>query len=435
MKILFVSKNLIQGNLALQLQKEGHKVKLYIEDKDRKKNLANLVKKTKNWKKELKWVGKQGLIIFDDVGYGRDQDKLRREGFIVFGGGEIGDLLEIDRVFADSIFKKYGLKTTPIYNFYSIESTISFLEKNKGPWVFKQNGSAPKHLNYVGVFKDNRDMINVLQNYKKNHAKHCKVITLQRKIEGIEIATSRYFNGDSWVGPVEINLEHKKFIAGNIGPTTSEMGTIAWYDANEKNKLFSDTLSKLKPFLKKINYRGVIDINCIVNENGAYPLEVTARLGSPIAHLQHEAYFTQWKNKRGDFFYSIAAGNKTEPKIKKGFGIVILVAVPPFPYTEKIIGTSFIGQTIYLDNLTTVDLQHIHFEEVSFNKKRMEYYISDDRGYILYVTAFNKDVKVARKSAYELIKKIHIPKMIYRNDIGEKFVNSDMAKLRKMKYL
>ena len=41
----------------------------------------------------------------------------------------------------------------------------------------------------------------------------------------------------------------------------------------------------------------------------------------------------------------------------------------------------------------------------------------------------------AQKKVYELIKKIHIPKMIYRNDIGSKFIAEDMKNLKKLGYL
>ena len=88
--ILFISKNLIAGNLAYLLKKEGHTVKLFIEQKNSHESFDNMVSKSLNWKADLDWVGKDGLIVFDDVGYGRTQDKLRKEGYIVFGGSEMG---------------------------------------------------------------------------------------------------------------------------------------------------------------------------------------------------------------------------------------------------------------------------------------------------------------------------------------------------------
>ena len=86
MNILFISSECIAGNLAILLKKEGHNIKLYIKNKDDRQNFDNLVEKTNDWEKELKWVGKDGLIVFDDVGWGKIQDDLRKKGYKVFGG-------------------------------------------------------------------------------------------------------------------------------------------------------------------------------------------------------------------------------------------------------------------------------------------------------------------------------------------------------------
>ena len=80
---------------------------------------------------------------------------------------------------------------------------------------------------------------------------------------------------------------------------------------------------------------------------------------------------------------------------------------------------------------------HIHFEDVSMKKVggKRQLYISDDRGYVLYITSMGKTVEEARKKAYDLVKKIYIPKIFYRNDIGLKFIQEDEKKLRKWGYL
>ena len=81
MKILFVSEDLVAGNLAFVLRNEGNEVRLYIKDKARKGNFSGMVEKTPDWRRELKWVGKKGLIVFDSGSHGRDQEKLRWRGY------------------------------------------------------------------------------------------------------------------------------------------------------------------------------------------------------------------------------------------------------------------------------------------------------------------------------------------------------------------
>lgn len=432
MNVLFISKNLIAGNLAYLLQKEGHNVKMYVKDRNGRKNFDHIVPKTENWKKELKWVGKDGLIVFDDVGYGKEQDMLRIKGYTVFGGSEFGDKLEQDREYGQEIFKKYGIKTYPLKDFENMEDAVIFVQQNKKPWVIKQNDHHFKSFNYVGYFDDGRDVISVLKNYLQNKYIKREKITLHQRIDGVEIGIGRYFNGTDWVGPIEYNIEHTKFFPGDVGPITSEMGTLAWYDTDENNKLYKETLAKLEPFLREINFRGDFELNCIVNQKGAFVLEATARLGSPIVHLHSELHSSPW----GEFLHAIASGKKYDLKWKKGYGIVVLASVPPFPFTHHINENASYGINIYFDGIPKEQFEHIHFEEISKRVNGEEqFYISDMQGYILYVTGIGETVAKAQEKVYGLIKKIIIPKMFYRNDIGTKFETSDREKLKEWGYL
>lgn len=429
MRILFVSKDLSSGDLAYRLQNEGNDVRVFVNDKDQHCNLAGIIKKTTDWKKELNWVDKDGLIVFDSTGYGKTQDALRNEGYSVVGGSYGGDQLEDVRQYGQKILTTCGIKMVPSICLNSCKKAIEFLQKNEGPWVIKQNGHISKLFNYVGRMKNNADAISVLKNYNKNNKKECTQIDIQKKISGIEIGVARYFNGNDWVGPIEINLEHKDLFNGNLGPKTYEMGTLMWYDDNEKNRLFNETLAKLKPFLTKSNFRGDIDINCIVNEKGTHPLEVTARFGFPAMQLQCEIH----KSPMGEFLKAVADGKKYDLKYKKGYGIIALVATPPFPYEVRSRKLHPIGMDIFFKkDMTEKDMRHIHFEEASLRKgkKEKQYYVSSKTGYVLHVSETGKTVEEAREKTYNLIKNIVIPKMFYRTDIGEKFIKEDEKKLR-----
>lgn len=439
MKILFISEDLVAGNLAYLLKKEGHEVKFFIQDKGRNDNFGNMVEKTNSWKNELKWVGKDGLIVFDGCGFGFVQDKLRKNGFSVVGSSGFGNKLENDRQYGNEIFKKYGLSTVPQINFDSIDEAISFIKKNKKKWVIKQNstGTSLKGFNYVGMMDNAEDVIDVLENYKTETKYKDAVITIQEKIEGVEIGVGRYFNGKNWVGPIEINMEHKKYFPGDLGPTTSEMGTLAWYDEDENNKLFKSTLGKLKPYLEEIDFRGDMEINCIVNTKGAFPLEATPRFGSPIVHLQSEIHESPW----GEFLKAVASGKDYNLKWKHGFGIVVVLTVPtsqPFPFTKSERYVSPKNLKIYFSDDFEKYSEHIHFEDVSIRNKQGKntFYISDDRGYIMYVTYVATTLEEARSGAYSILKnKIFIPKMFYRNDIGLKFIESEKNKLLEWGYI
>ena len=130
------------------------------------------------------------------------------------------------------------------------------------------------------------------------------------------------------MGPIEMNIEHKSLCAGGLGPKTYEMGTLIWYDDREDNVLFQRTLKKLGDYLKAIGFRGDIDVNCIVNENGIFPLELTARFGFPSTQLQSTLNISSW----GEFLKAVSDGKRYSLRYKREYGIVVLIAVPPFPY-------------------------------------------------------------------------------------------------------
>lgn len=427
MNILCISKNLSGGDLFYRLKEEGHRVKVFIKEKGQRQNLEGMIEKINDWKKELKWVGKNGLIIFDGTGYGKIQDELRSQGYSVVGGSYGGERLEDVRQYGQKILSVCGIRSMPSATFNCAKSAIDFLRKNRGPWVLKADGHAQKSFNYVGKLASNEDVINILKNYNRHSRKDCASIELQKKIEGVEIGVGRYFNGTDWAGPIEINVEHKDLFNGGLGPKTFEMGTLMWYDDNEKNKLFQETLAKLKNYLRKVNFRGDIDINCIINKNKVYPLELTARFGFPALQLHCEIHKSPW----GKFLKAIADGKSYNLQYKKGYGLAVLVATPPFPYEVRARKYYPMNISLLFKNVSQEEMDHIHFEEVSKrkNKERDHFYISSKTGFILHVTGTGKTVEEAREKTYGLIKKIIIPKMFYRTDIGLKFIQEDRKKL------
>jgi phosphoribosylamine---glycine ligase len=206
---LFVSGELIAGDLAWRLKEEGCEMRLFIGDESRRDCFDNMVDKTVDWKQELDWVGRDGLIVFDDVGYGVDQDDLRRQGFRVVGGSTGGDRLEQDREFCQQLLAELGMHCPVTRDFEDFDHAIAFVRQNPRRWVIKQDGHTST-LNYVGQLDDGRDVIDILENYRDRLPRVMSTVNLQEFVDGIEIAVGRYFNGCTWVGPIGLNVEHKR---------------------------------------------------------------------------------------------------------------------------------------------------------------------------------------------------------------------------------
>lgn len=430
MRVLFISGELIGSAVIHQLTKEKHDVKLFVEHPDRHDCLRGFVEHVSDWRSELDWIGRDGLIIFDDVTFGDTPDQLRAKGYSVFGGSAASSEIELDRELFQKVMSTAGIKTLPSYDFDTPDEAIAFVHAHPGEWVVKQN-SHISALNYVGQRSDGQDIIDMLEYYKEAGI---APLHLQQKVLGVEIGVARYFNGTDWVGPIEINMEHKPLMNGNIGPLTAEMGTLMWYETDESQPIFQATLAKLKDYLTEIAYKGDIDIGCIVNEAGVWPLETTTRFGTPSTELQCELQISPW----GETLKAIADGQPYDLKYHDDYGIVVSVTAPPFPFApdkaSEANTVSSKGMSLFFaDNFTSEDMRHVHFEEVSkttLANGSERYYLGGHHGYALYVTGRGQTVEAARQNAYDVVHKVFVPKMMYRTDIGSAFLASERAKLQ-----
>ena len=93
----------------------------------------------------------------------------------------------------------------------------------------------------------------------------------------------------------------------------------------------------MEPKLAEEGYVGYIDVNCIVNSNGIYPLEFTSRFGYPTIFIQQEGMITPI----GLFLWDLAHGDDPKLKVKSGFQVGVRIVMPPFPFDDDATFESF----------------------------------------------------------------------------------------------
>ena len=421
---LFVSEEALVGDLVWQVKNEGHKVKYFIDDKEQKDILDGFVEKSDNWKDDVAWAD---VIIFDDVsGFGAVAEKLRKEGKLVVGGTAYTDKLEDNREFGQQEMKSVGMNTLSHWDFTDFQEAIKFITENPGRYVIKPSGIGinEKELLYVGQDEDGKDVLQVLNHYSKTWAKRLKVFQLQKFASGVEVAVGAFFNGKEFTLPVYINFEHKKLFPGEIGPSTGEMGTCAFF--SQRNFIFNATLAKMKDKLAAEGYVCYIDINCIANSNGIYPLEFTCRFGYPTISLQMEGIISGW----GDFLYALASGQDFELKTKKGFQVCIVIAAPPFPFSDKESFEKYSKEAVVI--FKKDKYEGVHLGDVKLVDGEMA--LAGVSGYALVITGSGTTMESARQQAYRRVANIMLPNMFYRTDIGIRWMN-DSDKLQTWGYL
>lgn len=421
-KFLFVSHESLSGDLAWQIKKEGHDVKVYIKSEEDKDVYDGFLEKVDDWEKWKDWAE---IICFDDVGFGSIANRLRKEGKLVVGGSSYTDMLEENREFGQEEMKKAGISVLRSWNFSDFDSAINLIEKNPGRYVLKPSGAAQneKELLFIGQEEDGADLLEVMRHNKKAWTKKIKTFQLQECITGVEIAVGAFFNGKDFIYPLNVNFEHKKLFPGDIGPFTGEMGTLAYF--SQPNPIFNSTLAKMKDKLAESGYVGYIDINCIANARGIYPLEFTSRFGYPTISIQMEGI----SMPMAEFLYRLAKGENFELKTKKGFQIGVVIAVPPFPYDDKKMFEIYKDSSILFKKQ---NLEGVHLGDVKLVDD--DWKIAGESGYALVITGSGNTVEDAQKQAYRRVENIMLQNMFYRVDIGMKWYN-DSDKLQTWGYL
>jgi phosphoribosylamine---glycine ligase len=410
-KFLFDSLSGLIGDIAWQVSKEGHEVRYYIKDQKEADIADGFVAKSENPEKDAEWAD---IIVFDDtLGQGEKAQALRAQGKKVIGGSAYSDRLEDDRSFGQEELKKAGVNIIPYREFDSFDEAMEHVVKNPDRYVIKPSGEAQnvKRRLFVGEEEDGQDVIRMLDAYKRAFSDEIKVFQLQRRITGVEVAVGAFFNGKQFIYPVNINFEHKKLFPGNLGPPTGEMGTSMFW--SPPNQLFNQTLLKMESKLAEEGYVGYIDVNCMVNGNGIYPLEFTSRFGYPTISIQQAGMNTPI----GQFFWDLANGNDPKLRVKSGFQIGVRIVVPPFPFDDNETFESFSRNAAIVFKKPPNDEYHI--EDVK--QVNGQWVVAGTSGVILIVVGLGQTMKQAQSQVYSRIKNVMIPNMYYRTDIGDRW--------------
>ena len=246
-------------------------------------------------------------------------------------------------------------------------------------------------------------------------------------VEGVEVGVGAYFNGASFLEPACLDWEHKRFFPGELGELTGEMGTIVTYRGAER--IFDATLGRMADRLRESGYCGYINLNLIANEEGLWPLEFTSRFGYPGYAICEALHTEPWDA----VFRKMLRRESLHLATAPGYAAGVVLSVPPFPYSYGYAELSKGAPITFRPTMTQADHDGLHLAEVALNGTRLV--TSGATGYVGVATGTGETVERARERAYELARKVVVPNLRYRVDIGERVIRHDLARLRALGYL
>jgi phosphoribosylamine---glycine ligase len=425
-RVLFISKEGDGLGVGQRVAFEGHNVDFYIADAGSAKAGRGIVNRVAEWRPALR---RADLIIADCVGLGRYENIVREAGRPMIGFNRALDAAEIDRRAGMDLFTNVGVQTPETLFFDSKKEALSLPSRHgwDSGWVVKCSGNLSNDK--TAVVKEETLWPRAIECLPDP----CSGV-VQRIVSGVEISTEGWFNGSKFVRPFNHTFEDKRFLAGDLGQNTGCMGNVVL--RADSKRLTKATVERVEPFLKVIGYRGPFDINCIVNESGAYALEATSRMGFDAI----EAFAEGLEEPLGDFLFDVATGTKREMALTGDTMIAVRLSIPPWPIRAP--NKTDAGAPV--GGIDEDTLHHLFLCDME--KHNGSYVTAGCDGVLLKATAVgsirparlaahNPDYTYeARRRVYRLLDKISVSNKQYRVDIGTR-VNDDIAQLKKWGWL
>jgi phosphoribosylamine--glycine ligase len=415
------------------LAQRGHEVRVHVEDPACRDIFGGMLTQTDDWQGELGWLrgagDEPGIVLFESAGKGELQDTLRRDGFRVIGGSALGDRLEADRAFGQGVLREGGLRTAHSHAFADYQAAIDFVRRHAARYVLKFNGAnAERTRSYIGQMRDGADLLALLSLYHDQAGREPSTtpldFVLMEHLSGIEVGVGAYFNGEAFLDTACIDFEHKHFFPGEMGELTGEMGTIVSYRGSQK--LFQAVLAPLAGLLRDGGYCGYINVNLIANEEGLWPLEFTSRFGYPGFAICEALHAEPWEQ----IFTRMLARDSLALRTRAGFAAGVVLTVPPFPYRHGYAELSKGMPICFMPDMSDEDHAALHFAEVA--RVGAQLVTAGATGYVGVATGTGATVRGAADNAYRLARKVVVPNLRYRNDIGVRVSARCLATLKRL---
>lgn len=400
--VLLMSKQGDGVPLLIRMAQQGHVCKTYVQDRRAKKSLRNF--RNPSVIGQPKMLEQYDLIIYDMAGLGEQADSMKEQGLFILGGGKLNDSLELDRSYGEKVARSLLKVQVPEGKLVrSEQDAVSFLEGAGKAMVLKPLDNKLPSLTLVSKDKENTTLLSLVQ----VHSRELLPGIFQERIDGIEISTEGWFNGEEFVC-FNHTVEKKRLMEGDKGPQTGCMGNVVWVCA--RDRLVEDCLLPMQPLLQKARYLGPLDVNCICTETEAYFLEFTPRIGYDAIQALSELMRTDLF----EFMWQIASKGDNI-KLRDDYGIAVRLTMPPYPSKDY--------QALdLLDGTRVVDvpreaMKHTFLSDVARRDGKLV--MAGVDGVVGCTTARSNTVHEARRRAYRTIRNISLTDDLqYRKDIG-----------------
>ena len=353
------------------------------------------------------------IIGMDDPLVGGVVDVFEARGLKVFGPRKNAAILEGSKAFSKDLMKKYNIPTAGYENFDDPQKALEYLRTQaKFPIVLKADGLAlGKGVLICNSLEEAEAGVKEIMEDKK-FGSAGNTMVIEEFMAGREVSVLSFVDGKT-IRPMTSAQDHKRAKDGDQGLNTGGMGTFSpspFYteevDTFCKKYIYQPTVDAMaaegRPFM------GIIFFGLMLTEEGPKVLEYNARFGDPEAQV----VLPRMKTDIIEVMEACVNGTleQVELEFEDNAAVCVVLASDGYPVKyEK--GIPMYG----FENFKDKEGYYCFHAGTRFDGDQ----IVTNGGRVLGITATGKDLKEARKNAYEATEWIQFANKYMRHDIGK----------------
>ena len=336
-------------------------------------------------------------------------DALEAIGVPCFGPRKNAAVIEGSKVFSKDLMKKYGIPTAAYEVFTSPAEALRYLETAPVPTVIKADGLAlGKGVTVAMTREEACGAVHEIMEDKKFGASGDRIV-IEEYLEGPEVSVLSFTDGTTVV-PMVSSMDHKRAGDGDTGPNTGGMGTVApnpYYTdavaAECMEKIFLPTIRAMKAEGRE--FRGCLYFGLMITKDGPKVIEYNCRFGDP----ETQVVLPLLESDLLTVMQAVTNGKlaETEVKFRDANACCVILASEGYP------GSYGKGYEITIPESVR---PNVYVAGAALKDGKLV----TSGGRVLGVTAVEKTLPEAVKSAYALAEQVTFENKYQRTDIGQK---------------
>lgn len=360
------------------------------------------------------------IVGMDDPLVGGLVDELEAAGLRAFGPRKNAAILEGSKAFSKDLMKKYHIPTAEYENFDSAEEALAYLETADYPIVLKADGLAlGKGVLICNNLEEAREGVKSIMTDRKFGSAGSRLV-IEEFMTGREVSVLAFVDGKT-IKTMTSAQDHKRAGDGDTGLNTGGMGTFSpspFYTREVEafcNKyVYQATVDAMAAEGRE--FKGIIFFGLMLTDGGPKVLEYNARFGDPEAQV----VLPRMKNDMIEVMEACIDGklDQIELQFEDNAAVCVVLASEGYPVQYE--------KGFLISGLEKFEEKSDYYCFHAGTKQTQKGIVTNG-GRVLGITAKGKNLKEARKNAYEAVEWVSFDHKYMRHDIGKAIDDIDEA--------